>query len=85
MIGEVHVPLEAARLVPKGASDSASISGGGAPAYRLGGDWELQGVIGPLGAAARVGAEVIVRGPPSPMSAAGRLRRRRESVGWYAR
>ncbi|CAN0401390.1 unnamed protein product, partial [Laminaria digitata] len=86
VIGEVHVPLEAARLVPRGASsDSAAISGGGAPAYRLRGDWELQGVIGPLGEGARVGADVIVKGPPSPTSAAGRLRRRRESVGWYAR
>ncbi|CAM9202710.1 unnamed protein product [Ectocarpus fasciculatus] len=101
VVGEVHLPLEAAQLVPgtsgglddNGAdmfSSTSSPSGGwdgdNGPAYRLRGDWELQGALGgPLGGA-RVGADIMVHGPPSPSSAAGRLRRRRrESVGWYAR
>lgn len=81
VVGEVHVPLDHAELVP-GTSDGG---GDAAPAYRLRGDWELQGMVGRPGLGARVGADVVVRGPPSPTSAAGRLRRRRESVGWYAR
>ena len=80
IVGEVHLPLEAAQLVPGTPSaDDAR------PAYRLSGDWELQGLLGAVGDGATVGADVTVRGPPSPTSAAGRLRRRRESVGWYAR
>lgn len=86
MVGEVHVPLDAAELVPGTSADGFS----GGPTYRLTGYWELQGIVGPLGAGAgaggaKVGADVVIRGPPSPTSAAGRLRRRRESVGWYAR
>lgn len=79
-MGEVHLPLEAAQLVAvPGAHDDPR------PVYRLSGDWELQGILGAVGKGATVGAEVDVRGPPSPTSTAGRLRRRRESTGWYAR
>ncbi|CAM9543494.1 unnamed protein product, partial [Hapterophycus canaliculatus] len=112
-VGEVHLPLDAAQLVPgtsgldsdsfssasspfsRGSGggggggdgfDGGGIIGDGGAAYRLRGEWELQGALGdPLGGA-RVGADIVVHGPPSPTSAAGRLRRRRrESVGWYAR
>ncbi|CAM9674939.1 unnamed protein product [Scytosiphon promiscuus] len=98
-VGEVHLPLDAAQLVPGTSGtgrdsfstpaspfSSGGDGGDGEPTYRLRGEWELQGALGdPLGGA-RVGADIVVRGPPSPTSAAGRLRRRRrESVGWYAR
>ncbi|CBJ27123.1 hypothetical protein Esi_0055_0092 [Ectocarpus siliculosus] len=98
VVGEVHLPLEAAQLVPgtSGLDDNADMfssssssggwDGGSGPAYRLRGDWELQGALGGPLCGARVGADIMVHGPPSPSSAAGRLRRRRrESVGWYAR
>lgn len=79
-MGHVHLPMDAADLVAGSLTDSSS----GGPTYRLKGEWELTGVVGSLGIGARIGGEVVVRGPPNPNSAAGRLRRR-ESVGWYAR
>lgn len=80
MVGQVHIPVDAADLVP---GSTADMSGGG-PTYRLKGEWELMGVVVPGETGARLGGEIVVRGPPDPNSAAGRLRRR-ESVGWYAR
>ena len=102
IVGEVHLPLDAAQLVPGTASYGGDAScdasyvpsignniggggGGSGAAYRLSGDWELQGALGGSLGGARVGADIVIHGPPSPSSAAGRLRRRRESVGWYAR
>lgn len=89
VVGEVHLPLDAAQLiVPEAPSfhRNNAIASGGSPSYRLSGEWDLQGVVGlPLRVGARVGVEVVVRGPPSSTSAAGRLKKRRESVGWYAR
>lgn len=98
VVGEVHLPLDAAQLVPGtsplGGDPSYPSAGNGhgggggsgsRAAYRLSGDWELQGALGGSLGGARVGADIVVHGPPSPTSAAGRLRRRRESVGWYAR
>lgn len=72
--------MDAADLVSGSLADPS----GGGPTYRLKGEWELRGVVGVRGLGARIGAEIVVRGPPDPNSAAGRLRRR-ESVGWYAR
>lgn len=93
IVGEVHLPLEAAQLIPGTTSSFDGSCGGGGggggdrgAAYRLSGDWELQGALGDSLGGARVGADIVVHGPPSPTSAAGRLKRmRRESVGWYAR
>lgn len=78
VLGEAYIPLDAAELVPGSAETAAGAT------YRIEGDWELEGVVGPVGGGARVGADIIVRPPPSPLTAAGRLRKR-ESVGWYAR
>eukprot|EP00752_Nemacystus_decipiens_P012863 g11388.t2 len=92
IVGEVHLPLDAAQLVPGSSSrgrdpsyvpssgnDMGDGDGGSGAAYRLSGDWELQGALGGTLGGARVGADIVIHGPPSPSSAAGRLRRRRES------